>query len=550
MSTADLLFGSGSDSESDADFDAGQENDEDITPQVTPQNLSDVADDSESNGEHEEEEGANTHRVKRQQSEASEKDEEAESDGSASESGDDEDKEAAKRRESAISPISDIGQSGDEEDEEVAKRRESAISPISDIGESGDEDNHDSNVNKKSLELDDDLFDKDDNDDDDAQNNEDKDGGEEKKTAAPTQEDIFGEELDVSSDEDDAVTQSQEEEKQTAVMEEDEEGTESQTDSQKEEQQQPEEGVAIEIELPKVDDKIGDEVFFVKLPNFLSVETKPFDSAFYEDEIDEDEVLDDEGRARLKLKVENTLRWRHGKDQEGNEIKESNARVVKWSDGSLSLHLGNEIFDIFKMPIEGLQNHLFVQQGTGLQAKTVFKEKLTFRPYSTKSQTHLKMTMSIADKVSKAQKIRLIPVTERDPEAARREMTKKEDERMRAQTRRESQQRRIREKNSSKGLTANYLESEIFEDDEQELEESLAAIKNKYKKDIKAGRSRELKDIYSDDDSDDDRLMNAKVDLSSDEDGPRGAKRKSQGEEASKKKKLSRKIVESDEDSE
>lgn len=56
---------------------------------------------------------------------------------------------------------------------------------------------------------------------------------------------------------------------------------------------------------------------------------------------------------------------------------------------------------------------------------------------------------------------------------------------MRAQTRRESQQRRIREKNSSKGLTANYLESEIFEDDEQELEESLAAIKNKYKKDIK-----------------------------------------------------------------
>ena len=44
-------------------------------------------------------------------------------------------------------------------------------------------------------------------------------------------------------------------------------------------------------------------MFFVKLPNFLSIETKPFDQAFYEDEIDEDEVLDDEGRARLKLKV-------------------------------------------------------------------------------------------------------------------------------------------------------------------------------------------------------------------------------------------------------
>jgi RNA polymerase-associated protein LEO1 len=42
---------------------------------------------------------------------------------------------------------------------------------------------------------------------------------------------------------------------------------------------------------------------FVKLPNFLSVETKPFDLATYEDEIEEDEVMDDEGRSRLKLRV-------------------------------------------------------------------------------------------------------------------------------------------------------------------------------------------------------------------------------------------------------
>ena len=30
---------------------------------------------------------------------------------------------------------------------------------------------------------------------------------------------------------------------------------------------------------------------------------RPFDSNLYEDEVDEDEVLDEEGRARLKLKV-------------------------------------------------------------------------------------------------------------------------------------------------------------------------------------------------------------------------------------------------------
>ena len=41
----------------------------------------------------------------------------------------------------------------------------------------------------------------------------------------------------------------------------------------------------------------------MKFPNFLSVETKPFDPEVYEDEIEEEEQLDEEGRSRLKLKV-------------------------------------------------------------------------------------------------------------------------------------------------------------------------------------------------------------------------------------------------------
>ena len=55
---------------------------------------------------------------------------------------------------------------------------------------------------------------------------------------------------------------------------------------------------------------------------------------------------------RLKLKVENTIRWRVDFDAEGNAIRESNAKLVKWSDGSLSLHLGSEIFDVYKQPLQ------------------------------------------------------------------------------------------------------------------------------------------------------------------------------------------------------
>ena len=45
----------------------------------------------------------------------------------------------------------------------------------------------------------------------------------------------------------------------------------------------------------------------------------------------------------------------------------------------MSLHLGNEVFDVYKAPLQGDHNHLFIRQGTGLQGQAVFKTKLTFR---------------------------------------------------------------------------------------------------------------------------------------------------------------------------
>lgn len=69
-------------------------------------------------------------------------------------------------------------------------------------------------------------------------------------------------------------------------------------------------------------------------PPFYLVNLRPFDPALYEDEGDDDgEVLDEDGRARLKLKVENTIRWRKTINENGEEVKESNSRIVQWSDG-------------------------------------------------------------------------------------------------------------------------------------------------------------------------------------------------------------------------
>ena len=72
------------------------------------------------------------------------------------------------------------------------------------------------------------------------------------------------------------------------------------------------------------------------------------------------------------------------------------------------MHLGNEVFDVTKQPLQGDFNHLFIRQGTGLQGQAVFRNKMSFRPHSTDSFTHQKMTRSMADRTTKQSGIKVI----------------------------------------------------------------------------------------------------------------------------------------------
>lgn len=45
----------------------------------------------------------------------------------------------------------------------------------------------------------------------------------------------------------------------------------------------------------------------------------------------------------------------------------------------MSLHLGNEVFDIHKATVQDNHSHLFIRGDTGLLGQAVFKSKLTFR---------------------------------------------------------------------------------------------------------------------------------------------------------------------------
>ena len=63
------------------------------------------------------------------------------------------------------------------------------------------------------------------------------------------------------------------------------------------------------------------KVWHARLPNFLSLDPAPFDQPSWEppvrEEVDPD---DDAARHKAELPDENVIRWRWGKDQDGNDV--------------------------------------------------------------------------------------------------------------------------------------------------------------------------------------------------------------------------------------
>lgn len=251
-------------------------------------------------------------------------------------------------------------------------------------------------------------------------------------------------------------------------------------ESNKTEEDEQTNAAIINVIIPKISTDLGHDIYFIKLPNFLSVEAKPFKKENYEDEIDEEDTLDEERRVRLKLKVENTIRIRETVDDSKNIIKESNTRFVKWSDGSMSLQVGSEVFDVYKEPLQGDHNHLYIRQGTGLQGRAVFKTKLSFRPYSTDSFTHKKMTVSLADRFQKASGIKILSQVGYNPELNREEMIKKDSKKLNNENAKSKKPKNKRKRRTSES-TSGYNDGVRTNDSDDEDAISLAAIKKKYK---------------------------------------------------------------------
>ncbi|KAK2463663.1 hypothetical protein APHAL10511_004414 [Amanita phalloides] len=209
------------------------------------------------------------------------------------------------------------------------------------------------------------------------------------------------------------------------------------------------------IPLPRSSD---DSNWVIKLPNYVRVDTKPFHPDTYIGPEQEDEEFQQSETVReksmsIKLRVENTVRWRWTKDENGRDIKQSNSRIIRWSDGTLSLRLGKELFDINQtidtsgtVPRQSLggsqsqssqpqRNTTGKSQGLTylvaqhkrsqvLQAEALITGYMQLRPAGMHSETHRMLVRAVGQKHSKVARLRMAPDPTMDPEREKLEFMK------------------------------------------------------------------------------------------------------------------------------
>ena len=116
------------------------------------------------------------------------------------------------------------------------------------------------------------------------------------------------------------------------------------------------------------------KLHLVRLPNVIGVQANAFHADSYEEETAAEEAEEVVGQGKLlesqrkkskavSLMVENVIRWREVKDDgEGGAVRrESNTRLVRWSDGTSSLLIGNECFDVVQSTADPHRNYVYLQ---------------------------------------------------------------------------------------------------------------------------------------------------------------------------------------------
>ncbi|TDL23684.1 Leo1-domain-containing protein [Rickenella mellea] len=234
----------------------------------------------------------------------------------------------------------------------------------------------------------------------------------------------------------------------------------------------------------------------LRIPNFVKLDAKPFHHETYvgPEQFDEESQQAENIREKsmsIKLEVENTIRWKWVKDDDGQYRRQSNSRVVRWSDGSMSFLLGKELFDVTKtvdnsasvprsihasQPASQSQSQSTSQarsQGLTylvaqhkrpgiLQAEAPVTGYMALRPTGMQSETHRMLVRAVGQKHNKVARLRMAPDPTRDPERERMELEKADAKKAKARKEDDGNGARRR-----RGAASRRRTSDVWSDDEE-----------------------------------------------------------------------------------
>ncbi|CAL9244445.1 unnamed protein product [Arabidopsis halleri] len=252
-------------------------------------------------------------------------------------------------------------------------------------------------------------------------------------------------------------------------------------------------GPPLEVEVP-FRPPPGDPVKMnmIKVSNIMGIDPKPFDAKTF---VEEDTFVTEEPGAKKRIRLENNIvRHRFVKSRDGKTYTESNARFVRWSDGSLQLLIGNEVLDITEQDAKQDQNHLFIKHEKGiLQSQGRILKKMRFIPSSLTSNSHRLLTALVESRQKKAFKVKNC-VTDIDPEREKEKREKAESQNLKASTKLSQARDKIKRKYSlpveRRQLSTGYLEDALDEDDETDHYGSHRSNRG-YEEDLEAEAQRE-----------------------------------------------------------
>lgn len=227
----------------------------------------------------------------------------------------------------------------------------------------------------------------------------------------------------------------------------------------------------IEVSVPRYPTSHNElkENYISRVPPFLDFEPHPFEAEKFLSDVTKDvENATDEELLQVKLQRENTIRWKYSRDSKGRIVKESNARFVEWDDGSLSMQVGSEMFDIQVKPQENMFLTIAHPVSALLQSTSLIQKNLTIIPTSTSSQVHKQITEQLAKKQLKGANVAGSLATTQDPETVKRLAEKAEEAKLKERKRLEAKRRLQEEREGGGGKGGGGFARGSFRDDDED----------------------------------------------------------------------------------